>query len=119
MNNFFIERIISIKYAVKGFFLLLTTEHAIIAQSVLGIILIFAGFYFRISRTEWMFQLFAMGLVLSVESMNTAVEKLCDFVHPQYHSRIGFIKDISAGAVTFAALFSLIIIVLIYYPHIF
>jgi diacylglycerol kinase (ATP) len=54
-----------------------------------------AGFYFNISATEWFFQTLAIGFVMSIEGLNTAVEKIADFIHPNYHERIGFIKDIA------------------------
>ena len=37
-------------------------------------------------------------MVLVAEALNTAVEKIADFVHPDFHIKIGFIKDIAAGA---------------------
>lgn len=70
-------------------------------QFSIGLLLTFAGFYFGISKTDWLFQIFAIGLVMSIEGLNTAVEKIADFIHPDYHQRIGFIKDIAAGAVFF------------------
>lgn len=114
MSGFFIGRIKSIKYAVKGFILLLTTENSIITQSVIAVIFISLGFYFDIDRVDWALQFLAIGLVLAIESLNTAVEKVCDFIHPDYHEKIGFIKDVASGAVTFAALTALAIAVLIY-----
>jgi diacylglycerol kinase (ATP) len=39
-------------------------------------------FIFDISKTDWLFQTLAIGLVLSVEGLNTAVEKMADFIHP-------------------------------------
>jgi diacylglycerol kinase (ATP) len=48
--------------------------------------------------------------------MNTAVEKICDFIHPEYHEKIGFIKDIAGGAVLFAAIASIAVGLLIYVP---
>lgn len=74
------------------------------------------GFVMHISATEWMFQLLAVGMVLVAESLNTGIEKLCDFVHIEYHERIGFIKDISAGAATFAAIIAFAIGLIIYIP---
>lgn len=117
MSGFFIGRIKSIKYAVKGFILLLTTENSIITQSVIAVIFIGLGFYFEIDRVDWALQFLAVGLVLAIESLNTAVEKVCDFIHPDYHEKIGFIKDVASGAVTFAALTAFAIAVLIYGPY--
>ena len=42
------------------------------------------GFIMHLSATEWMFQIFAIGLVLVAESLNTAIEKMADFIHPEY-----------------------------------
>ena len=118
-EKFFSGRLKSLKFATLGAYKLITTEHSVISQSIMAIVLIGLGFYFQISRIDWMFQIFAMGLVLSIEGLNTAVEKTADFIHPDYHEKIGFIKDIAAGAVFFAAIASKVIIILIYYPYFF
>lgn len=119
MTHFFIGRIKSLKFALRGMFLLLRTEHAIISQFSISLLFIIMGFYFEISRIEWIIQLFLIGFVLAIEGLNTAVEKICDFIYPDFHDKIGFIKDISAGAVSFAAIITLIIISIIYYPYFF
>ena len=119
MTSFFIGRVKSLKFALRGMILLLKTEHAVISQFIIITIFIAMGFYFEISRIEWIIQVFLIGFVLAVEGLNTAVEKVCDFVYPDYHKRIGFIKDIAAGAVCFAVIISIIIASIIYYPYIF
>ena len=115
-SNFFLNRIQSVKYAAKGFWILITSENSIIAQVIIGIIMTIFGFIMQLSATEWMFQLFSIGLVLVAESLNTAIEKIADFIHPNYHKQIGRVKDISAGAAFFAAIFAVIIGLIIYLP---
>ena len=115
-NTFFTGRLKSMGFALKGAIKLITTEHSVMVQFSLGITLIIAGFYFNITATEWMFQILAIGLVLSIEGLNTAVEKIADFIHPDYSQRIGFIKDIAAGAVFFAAMAAITIGLIIYLP---
>ena len=115
-NTFFTGRFKSMGFALKGAIKLITTEHSIMVQSSLAVVLIVAGLYFNISREEWMFQTLAIGLVLSIEGLNTAVEKVADFIHPEFHHRIGFIKDIAAGAVFFAAMTAIAIGLMIYIP---
>ena len=117
-DGFLKGRMRSMKFALKGMWLLLTTEDSIKAQSFLGFIAVVLGFYFDISATEWMFQLIIIALVLVAEACNTAVEKMADFVHPEFHKKIGFIKDIAAGAPSFAAIFALIVAGIIYVPKI-
>lgn len=117
-DNFVVERLRGIKFSLKGIWLLITTESSIKAQLFFAILVTIAGFYFQISSTEWLVQITIIGLVLVAESLNTGIEKLSDFVHPDYHEKIGFIKDISAGAAGIAAIISLIIAGIIYYPKI-
>ena len=117
-NRFVTGRMKSMKYAVQGAVKLVTTEHSVMAQFSIGILMVVAGFYFEISSTEWLFQTLAIGLVLSIEGLNTAVEKIADFIHPEFNERIGFIKDIAAGAVFFAALTAIAIGLIIYVPKI-
>jgi len=117
-KSFFTGRLKSLVFAIKGAFKLMSTEHSIIVQTSIGVLITIAGFYFQISKEEWMFQILALGLVLSVEGLNTAVEKVADFIHPEYHKKIGFIKDIAAGAVFFAAITAITIGCFIYIPKI-
>ncbi len=119
MKDFFVGRVKSLKYAIKGMLILLRTEHAIISQVSIGLLFMGLGFYFQITRFEWIMQILLIGFVLATESLNTAVEKVCDFIHPDFHEKIGFIKDISAGAVSFAVFTTMIIASIIYYPYIF
>ena len=116
---FIINRLKSVGYAFKGMLLLLKTEASIQIQFCIAIIVTFAGFYFKISSTEWIMQCFAIGLVMSVEGVNTAIEAIADFIHPEHHEKIGFIKDIAAGAVFIASIAASIIGLIIYIPKLF
>ncbi|MWB95456.1 diacylglycerol kinase family protein [Flavobacterium sp. GA093] len=115
-NTFVTGRLKSMTYAFNGAVKLIRTEHSVMVQFSLGVLMTIAGFYFNITRTEWLFQVLAIGLVVSIEGLNTAVEKIADFIHPDYHERIGFIKDIAAGAVFFAAMTAVAIGSIIYLP---
>jgi diacylglycerol kinase (ATP) len=118
-SSFISGRLKSVTYAFKGAIKLITTEHSIMVQFSIGMLLCVSGVLFNISTTEWLFQTMAIGLVISIEGLNTAVEKVADFIHPNYHERIGFIKDIAAGAVFFAALTAIAIGLIIYLPKVF
>ncbi len=115
-DNFLQGRIRSFKFALRGAWLLITTEPSIMVQFSIAIIMTVIGFITKLSAIEWMFQLVAIGLVLVAESLNTGIEKLADFIHPDYHKKIGFVKDVSAGAATFAAIIAIIIGLIIYIP---
>jgi diacylglycerol kinase (ATP) len=117
-KSFIKSRISGLKYASRGAWLLVKREQSIQVQLFVSVVVIVAGLYFEITTTEWMFQLLAIGLVLSIEGLNTAIEEIANFVHPDFHNRIGLIKDISAGAVFFAAIIAVIIAAIIYTPYI-
>jgi diacylglycerol kinase (ATP) len=118
-ESFFANRIRSVGFAFKGALLLLRNEASIKVQFTMALLVTAAGFYFDITTTEWATQLLAIGLVMSMEGINTAVEEIANFVHPDFHNKIGLIKDIAAGAVFFASIFAIIIGLIIYLPKIF
>ncbi|KKL97791.1 hypothetical protein LCGC14_1830850, partial [marine sediment metagenome] len=74
------NRLRSFKYAFVGAWSLLKKEPSVQVQTGIAIVVTAAGFYFEITRIEWMFQVLAMGLVLSAEGLNTAIEKIADFI---------------------------------------
>lgn len=117
-DGFLRGRIRSLKFAFKGLWILVTTEDSIKAQLFFAVIAIILGFYFDISAMEWAVQSLAIGLVLVAEGANSAIEEVADFIHPEFHEKIGLIKDIAAGVPTFAALISLVIAGIIYVPKI-
>lgn len=119
MKRFIFNRIRSIGYAFKGAYLLLKNESSIQVQAGIAVLTTIAGFYFQISSTEWAIQLLTIALVMGVEGINTAIEETADFIHPQYHPKIGKVKDIAAGAVFIVAAIAMVIGGIIYFPKIF
>jgi diacylglycerol kinase (ATP) len=118
-ESLLVNRIKSINYAFRGAILLIKTEASIQIQFVIAILVTIAGFYFNLNNTEWIVQILAICIIMSVEGLNTAIEKIADFIHPEHHSKIGFIKDISAGAVFISAISGIVIGLIIYLPKIF
>lgn len=110
-------RIKSVQYAVQGAWHLLRTEHSVMAQTALGVLFCGLGYALHITLNQWLAQIIVFGMVLAVESLNTALEKMADFVHPDFHPAIGTIKDMAAGAVFFAAMAALAVLGLIYIPY--
>lgn len=113
---FMTNRMKSVGYAFKGLFILVRTEASIQIQCVIGVMVTFFGWYFDISSTEWMVQTLCIGMVMGMEGVNTAVEKLADFVHPDFDPKIGLVKDVSAGAVMVVSIMAVIVGCLIYIP---
>ncbi|MPR33328.1 diacylglycerol kinase family protein [Salmonirosea aquatica] len=106
----------SFRYAGKGIADLFIFEnnariHLFVAIAVLG-----AGFYFRLSPTEWALIVTQIALVWAAEAFNTALEKLADAVSPEYHPLIKSVKDLAAGGVLIVAISAAIVGALIFYP---
>ena len=119
LTRFISNRIKSIGYAFKGAILLITTEASAKVQLLITLVMTAAGFYYDLSSTEWIAQILVIGGVLTAEGLNTAIEKLSDFVHPDKNKEIGLIKDLSAGAVFIMAITAVIIGGIIYIPKMF
>lgn len=83
------------------------------------IINLFLIVYFKLNSTDVALILLVCFLVLIAETINTAIEKICDFLEPNFNKKIGIIKDISAGAVILATLLSIIVGVLVYSKYFF
>ena len=118
-DSFLMSRIKSIGYAFKGAYLLVTTEASLKVQFFIGVIMTFAGFYFKLSTTEWIIQILTIAIIMALEGINTAIEEIADFIHPEYHKKIGLIKDLAAGAVFIFAVAASIVGCIIYFPKIF
>lgn len=116
--SFIKKRINGLIIAISGMFFLLKNEDSIKVQSLFFLLFIFLGYYFEITKNEWIIHIILIGFILTAEALNTVAEKICDFINPKYDDRIKLIKDISAGAVSFAVISSLIVLIIIYYPYI-
>ncbi|MDE3183879.1 MAG: diacylglycerol kinase family protein [Bacteroidota bacterium] len=87
-------------------------------QYILALLVVIAGIFFSLSPTEWMIILLSFAMVLSFEIINSAIEKLCDLVSPDFNLTIKKVKDMSASAVLLSAIISFIIGCIIFLPKI-
>jgi len=87
-------------------------------QASVAVIVLLAAAFLHLSSTEWMFILMCIGLVLTAEMLNSALEHLCNLVHGDYHPLVRKIKDVSAGAVLIASIVSVITGLIIFIPKI-
>ncbi|TYZ11525.1 diacylglycerol kinase family protein [Hymenobacter lutimineralis] len=87
--------------------------HAVATVVVLGL-----GWYFELTRGEWALVALAVGLVWSLELVNTAIEAVVNLVSPEYHPLAGRAKDVAAGAVLVGAVAALAVGLLVFGPRI-
>ena len=108
----------SILFAWKGLVNVVKNERNFRIELFALFINIVLIFLLKLNRTDACLILICRFMVLSAEMLNTSVEKLCDFLHPTFHPKIGLIKDISAGAVFLLAILSVVVGVLVYLPYV-
>ena len=108
----------SFGYAFRGIGILLRTQANARIHATATLLVVSAGFWFRISRSEWAAVAAAVGLVWTAEGVNTAIEAVVDLVSPEPHPLAGRAKDVAAGAVLCAAFAALVIGMLIFIPRV-
>lgn len=115
-----IKRLIkSFKYAIKGLIKIFEEEQNLKVQSLIGFSAVFLAIFFRISRLEWIVLILIIGLVILMEIINSAVERVADILKPRIDTYVKEIKDITASAVMLASIISIIIGGIIFWPYIF
>jgi len=112
----FRKRISSFTYAFQGIKTLIRGEHNAWIHCCATLLVCVAGFFFRISATEWICVIFAIGAVLAAEAFNTAIEKIANMISPGYHKDIKDIKDVAAGAVLLIAIAAALTGLIIFIP---
>jgi len=106
------------KNARKGFRLVFRSEMNIRVHLVIAIAVIIFAYMLNFSTIEYCTLLFAIAIVIVSEMLNTAIEFTLDAIfHNRYSKMVGMAKDISAGAVMFASLISIIVGVLLFGRH--
>lgn len=107
----------SVSFAINGLKLALKEKHIKI-HLIASVLVISAGFYFHITNMEWCVILICIGIVLSLEIMNTAIEHFVDLVEPNHNPKAGNIKDLAAGAVLIFSIISVVIGIMIFGKYI-
>ncbi len=110
------KRIKSFGYAFQGLFTLLREEPNARIHILALVVVIVAGALFRVSATEWLVLILMCGVVISLEILNSVVERIADFVSPDRHPEIKKIKDLAAAGVLVAAITSVAIGLIIFLP---
>lgn len=98
------------KNARKGFRLVLKSEMNIRVHVAVATFVIFLALYLKFSAVEFSLLVIVIGLVIVSEMLNTAIEFTLDSIyHNKYSRMVGMAKDISAGAVMFASMISVLV----------
>ncbi len=109
----------SFKNSGKGLRLVLKSERNIRVHSAVAVLVLIVSFVLKLSVVKICIVLFAIAQVMVTEMLNTGLEFTIDAIyHNKYSKMIGMAKDISAAAVLFATVISIIVGFLIFVPEI-
>lgn len=110
------HQIKSFSYAFKGIWYCLIHEGHFRFHLVAAAYVLFFGIrFYALSATQWSVLAVLMALVLALEIVNTAIERLCDKVKKSYDDLIRIAKDVSAGAVLVSAFAAVVVAVLTFW----
>jgi diacylglycerol kinase len=115
----FKKRLYSFKYAGRGIQVMFRNHPNFKIQLFFACLAFILGLVFKISPLEWIILLLCIGIVLALETINSAIEYLVDMTSPDFHPIAGKIKDLAAAAVLIFCLISLIIGLIIFIPYFF
>jgi undecaprenol kinase len=109
----------SFTYAFRGLGKTWREEQNLRVELIIAIIVIILGFIFQIKLIEWALLAIVIALVVLMELVNSAIERIADALKPRIHTYIMEVKDIMAATVMVSALLAVIVGLIIFLPHIF
>lgn len=107
----------SIRFAFHGVYHFFRRERNGQIQGVIAVLVTASGLFFDISRTEWLALLICTGLVISLEMLNSAIERICNMYTTDFQPAIKIIKDVAAAAVLWSAIIALVVGIIIFLPY--
>ena len=113
----FTGRIRSLRCAVKGIGVMISSQHNAWIHAAATVIVIVVGFYLQLTKPEWCWIILAIISVWTAEALNTAFEFLTDVASPEFHPLAEKAKDVAAGAVLISAIGSVLIGIVILGPY--
>lgn len=96
-------------YSLQGIKHAWGTEKSFRSQAIITLLLIPTIAYLKATPEWWAIFILIIGATLAAELFNTALEYICDLLHPDYHPQIGKAKDCAAAAVLVLSIASLFI----------
>jgi len=104
--------------AIRGVIFLLKTEQNARIHVIFAVLVGIFAYILEVPRLEVAVLFMAVIMVLAIEIINTAIEKVFDVCHPGDHNLIKFVKDAMAGAVLISAIIAAVVVILIFLPYI-
>jgi len=91
---------------------------SIILYLFCAIVEVIMGFVYNINGLEWILIICILGITLSVEILNTAIEAVCDLVTREYNPLVKIAKDCGSAATFVIFIVAIILNIIIFYPKV-
>lgn len=98
-----------LKFAFNGIIYATRNEHNMQRHIISTLIVICLFYYLEISILWWALIILCIGLIIAAELLNSAIEDLIDYLHPEIHEKVGNVKDMLAGMVLVLSITALLI----------
>ena len=108
----------SFGYAGNGVREAFRTEPNFRIHTIVGLIALILAFYFQFPPLQFAILILTIMLVIILELINTAIEKVVDKISPNYSTLAKIAKDVSAAAVLISAIGAVLIGLLLFVPYI-
>jgi diacylglycerol kinase len=106
----------SVGLALSGIAFAIRTQRHMQIHVIAAVIVIALGSFLSLEAIDWCLLAIAIGMVVSAELVNTAIEQAVDLASPERHPLAKSAKDVAAGAVLAAALVAIAIGLLVLGP---
>ena len=105
-------------FAGHGVWHVIRTERNMRVHLAVAAVVVMAGVLWHVSAADWAVLAIAIGLVLTTETLNSALEALTDLHTSEYHPLAKTAKDAAAGAVLIASAAAVAVGVAVFGPRI-
>ncbi|OPH47460.1 diacylglycerol kinase [Paenibacillus ferrarius] len=108
----------SFRYAYEGIKYALDTQRNMKFHFCVAFLVLLAALFFKLPKTDILFILLAVTLMIVTELINTAIEKTVDLAMPDRHPLAKIAKDVAAASVLVSAGFAVIVGMVVFYEPI-
>ncbi len=107
----------SIKHSIDGLFYAYRYEQSLWIHGIFTIFAISLGVIFQIKLSEWAIVFIALGIILGMELINTAIEATVDLITLEIHPLAKIAKDCGSAASFVMSFVALVICLFVYGPY--
>ena len=108
----------SLKYSFDGLFYAYRYEQSLWLHAIAVVIAVSLGIFFKIKISEWAIIFIALGIILALELLNTAIEAAVDLTTTKIHPLAKIAKDCGSAASFVMSIVSIVISLFVFWPYI-